>query len=80
MTTATRKTTCPISRETFRESAQPIVADVGGQKLVLSPKEFSTGSFGFFTNGKMVVTINGTPVTVQANLTLTVVGSKDTLA
>ena len=37
----------------------------------------STGSFGWYMNGKTLVTIDGKPVSVQIGMNLTVVGSKD---
>ena len=40
-------------------------------------KEFSTGSFGWYLNGKTTIEINGKQVSVQIGMNLTVVGSKD---
>jgi len=40
-------------------------------------KEFSTGSFGWYLNGKIVVTVDGKPCSVQVGMNLTVVGSKE---
>ena len=50
---------------------------IGDQTLSADPKKFSTGSVGFFANGKVTLTIGGKPVKMQANLTLTAVGSKE---
>lgn len=80
-----KKTVCPVSRKDFKQIAPSLVLDVsddGGQrtvaKFIAAPKEFSTGSFGWGINEKMVLTIGGKPVKVQATINLTVVGSKDT--
>ena len=40
-------------------------------------KEFSTGSFGWYLNGKIVVNVDGKPCSVQVGMNLTVVGSKE---
>jgi len=45
--------------------------------MLAEVKTFSTGSFGWYMNGKTVVTIDGKPVSVQIGMNLTVVGSKD---
>lgn len=74
---AAKKTTCPITKEAFIAKATPQsikVGDVGF--LVGNPKEFSTGSFGWHANEKCMIVIDGVPVKVQANVLLTVVGSK----
>jgi hypothetical protein len=45
--------------------------------MLAEVKQFSTGSFGWYMNGKTVVTVDGKPVSVQIGMNLTVVGSKD---
>ena len=74
---AAKKAECPVSRQEFTDQAKPVAAKIGDQTVILTPKEFATGSFGFFGNEKMVVMIGDTPVKVQGNLMLTVVGSKE---
>ena len=74
---ALKKTTCPISRSEFRKGAKPLCVNIDGRPLVADPKEFSTGSFGYYYGGKITVTIDGQPVTVQVGLNMTVIGSKD---
>ena len=71
------KTICPISREDFLAKAEPLKIDLGGFPMVAEPREFSTGSFGWYMNGKTVVSIDGKAVSVQIGMNLTVVGSKD---
>lgn len=61
------------TKSEFMASAQAFEIKIGDQTLSVDPKKFSTGSVGFFANGK--VTING--VKMQANITLTAVGSKE---
>jgi hypothetical protein len=71
------KTVCPITREEFRQHARDLAATIEGKPLVIEVKEFSTGSLGFYANGKVTLEINGKRVTFQLGLSLTAVGSKD---
>lgn len=68
---------CPITLEQFREAARPVPVVIGGNTMMAEVKEFSTGSFGWYLNGKTVIDVGGTPVTVQIGMNLTVVGSKE---
>jgi hypothetical protein len=72
-----KKTTCPITRAGFREHAKPVTITVGSVPLVAEVKEFSTGSLGWYLNGKTTIEIDGKPVSVQIGLNLTIVGSKE---
>jgi hypothetical protein len=72
-----KKTSCPISRADFRSKAKAVTVTIGDQRLVAEVKEFSTGSLGWYLNGKTTIDIDGTPVSVQIGLNLTLVGSKD---
>ena len=71
------KTTCPITREQFRGDAKPLEVVINGVPLVAEVKEFSTGSLGWYLNGKTSVQVAGKPVSVQIGLNLTIVGSKE---
>ncbi|MFO0578021.1 MAG: hypothetical protein U1A78_28760 [Polyangia bacterium] len=71
------KTTCPVTRTQFKETAEPLKVVINGQELIAEPKEFSTGSFGWFLNGKVLVPVGGKNVSVQVGMNLTVVGSKE---
>ena len=72
-----KKSVCPISRAEFRAGAKSLTVTIAGVPLVAEVKEFSTGSLGWYLNGKTSVEINGTPVSVQIGLNLTIVGSKE---
>jgi hypothetical protein len=72
-----KKTTCPITRDQFRGRAKPVTITVGEVPMVVPTKEFSTGSLGWYLNGKTVLEIDGTPVQVQLGLNLTIIGSKE---
>jgi len=71
------KTSCPVTRAEFLQNAQPVEVVINGVPLVAEVKEFSTGSLGWYLNGKATVRVNDKPVSVQIGMNLTVVGSKD---
>ncbi len=50
---------------------------IGNTEIIADKREFSTGSFGWYYNGKTTVTVDGKPLSVQVGLNLTVVGSKE---
>ena len=72
-----KKTTCPISREQFRAKAKQVPITIASQQLAADVKEFSTGSLGWYLNGKTNIEIDGVLVAVQIGLNLTIVGSKE---
>ncbi|MCS6851832.1 MAG: hypothetical protein NZ700_11765 [Gemmataceae bacterium] len=72
-----RKTTCPISRAQFRSQAKPVVVKIGDLPLQAEVKEFSTGSLGWYLNGKTTIDVGGVPVSVQIGMNMTIVGSKE---
>ncbi len=71
------KTTCPITRSEFKAKAKPIPVTIGDVRLLADVKEFSTGSLGWYLNGKTTIDMDGKLVTVQIGLNMTIVGSKE---
>ena len=71
------KSACPLSRTAFVEKAEPLKVVINGQEMVADVKEFSTGSFGWNINAKIVVQVDGKPLSVQVGMNMTIVGSKD---
>jgi hypothetical protein len=71
------KTTCPISRADFLAKAEPLKIDLGGFPMIGEAREFSTGSFGWYVNGKATLMVDGKALSVQVGMNLIVVGSKD---
>ena len=71
------KTSCPVSLSQFLEKAEPLKVVINGQEMHAEVKQFSTGSFGWYMNQKMTVSIDGKPVQVQIGMNMAVVGSKD---
>ena len=72
-----KKSICPITRSQFRDRAKPVTITIHDVPMVVPTKEFSTGSFGWYLNGKTVIEIDGKSVQVQLGLNLTVIGSKE---
>jgi hypothetical protein len=76
--TATKAVKAPdISRADFQAHATPLRGDIAGSGLVFEPRQFSTGSYGWSYNGKLLVELGGRMVTVQANINLVVAHSKE---
>jgi hypothetical protein len=71
------KTACPIERVEFKQNAKPVVFEIAGTPVTADPREFSTGSFGWYFTGKVSIEVNGKKLPVQVGCNLTVVGSKD---
>ena len=71
------KTACPVSLTQFTEKAEPLKVVINGQEMLAEVKTFSTGSFGWYMNGKTVVTVDGKAISVQIGMNMTVVGSKE---
>jgi hypothetical protein len=74
---AAKKTVCPISRNEFRTKARPVTVVINGVEQQADVKEFSTGSLGWYLNGKVSIEIDGQRVPVQVGMNLTIVGSKE---
>ena len=72
-----KKSVCSISRQQFRDKAKPVEVVVNGIPLIAEVKEFSTGSLGWYLNGKAAITVDGVPTSVQIGMNLTIVGSKE---
>jgi len=71
------KSSCPVSQSQFLAKAEPLKITINGQEMLAEVKAFSTGSFGWYLNGKSTVSVDGKPVSIQIGMNLTVVGSKD---
>lgn len=72
-----KKTECPVSRKRFLEKAPKVVVTINGVPFNLSPREFSTGSFGYNLADKLPLGVDGENVKLQVAFNLIVVGSKD---
>lgn len=80
-----RRTECLLGRKQFLGKAGPLVIRIGGKEMEqyveaeareFKPSEASPdGSFGWHTNGKIVVIVDGVPATVMVSGSIIVVGS-----
>jgi hypothetical protein len=66
-----------VSLTQFLEKAEPVKVVINGQEMLAEVKSFSTGSFGWYINGKTVITVDGKALSVQIGMNMTVVGSKE---
>ena len=71
------KSTCPVTRAEFQRDAQPVEVTVNGIPMTAEVKEFSTGSLGWYLNGKTSIKVGDKSVSVQIGMNLTIVGSKE---
>lgn len=71
------KSTCPVTRAEFLRDAEPVEVVINGVPMTAEVKEFSTGSLGWYLNGKTNVKVGDKSVSVQIGMNLTVVGSKE---
>ena len=72
-----KKTVCPIGRADFRAKAKPVSVTIGSTAQMAEVKEFSTGSLGWYLNGRTTLEIDGQHVPVLINASLVIVGSKE---
>jgi hypothetical protein len=68
---------CPVTRQEFREAAQPVKVEINGVPMMAEVKEFSTGSLGWYLNGKSMLDVGGKQVSVQIGMNITIIGSKE---
>ncbi len=66
-----------MTSTSFISTAQPVPVSINGSTLLASPKEFSTGSVGFYLNGKVPVQVGGQTFLMQVSGNLVAVGSKE---
>ena len=71
------KMICPITREQFEKTAAPVAVVINDTKLIASPREFSTGSLGWYLSGDVQIMVGEKPVSVKIGLNMTISGSKD---
>ena len=71
------KSPCPVSRSEFVNNAKPVEVTINGIPMTAEVKEFSTGSLGWYLNGKSSIKVGDKSVSVQIGMNLTIVGSKE---
>src|SRR6476646_1703471 len=68
------KSPCPLSKTQFLEKAEAAKVSIGGNEMIADKREFSTGRFGWYYNGKTTIRVEGKPLSVQVGMNLIVVG------
>ena len=63
--------------EYFLQNAGTLNLDVFGSKAMGRPRAFKTGSYGWYTGGKIPITIGSKKVWAQLGVNLTIPGSKE---
>lgn len=71
------KSSCPVTRAEFLADAKAVEVVVNGIPMTAEVKEFSTGSLGWYLNGKSNIKVGEKTVSVQIGMNLTIVGSKE---
>jgi len=71
-----------ISKTEFKKKAEllqvQVLSEAGlAAEFDLDPREFSSGSFGWFASEKVSIPVGGTRVRCQMSVNLTVIGSKN---
>jgi hypothetical protein len=70
-----KKNEMQISKGRFLADAKSIIVDIAGNPIVIHPREYKKGSFGWHTAGKVMLDVGGKLLKVQVGIVLTVVGS-----
>mgnify|MGYP003552076237 FL=1 len=71
------KSTCSVTRAEFLNDAKPVEVIINGIPMTAEVKEFSTGSLGWYLNGKANSKVGEKTVSAQIGMNLTIVGSKE---
>jgi hypothetical protein len=71
------KTEFPMTKREFLDSAPPLKMTIGGRELIASPREFSSGSVGFYFSDKVTIEVNGKAIRLQIGANATCIGSKE---
>lgn len=76
------KKTCPIGRKQFLDSGQSLILGVGTDPkhlefVTAEPREFSSGSVGYYFTTKVTILIDGVPTDFQIGCNATAIGSKE---
>lgn len=57
-------------------ASKSIILNVGGQGIEAKPRQFSTGSLGYYASGKVLCEVEGQVVTLQVSCNLPICGTK----
>jgi hypothetical protein len=66
----------PLTNDDFLAFAPNEIATISGKPFEMTPREFSSGSVGYYTSGKVDLLVKGAVVKCQVSVNVTVIGSK----
>lgn len=69
------KNVCAIDKARFLDKATPVEIAINGSKVYAEPREFASGSFGFYFGDKVTLLIDGVAVKFQVGMNLIAVNS-----
>lgn len=65
-----------MTKSQFQKQAEEVIVKIGDKKMKLAPRTFSTGSSGYFSNGKVELPCGDQTLMCQVQINCTVIGSK----
>ncbi|CAE8585095.1 unnamed protein product [Polarella glacialis] len=66
-----------MTKGEFMKKAKRFTIKIGDKNINVDPKQFSTGSSGFYASGKALVEVGGISLQLQIGMNCTVIGSKE---
>lgn len=71
------KPKCPITPDQFNAKAIPVAVVMSNKHTMMAmPRQFATGSLGWYCNGKIPLEVDGITCMVQVGIAMTLIGSK----
>jgi hypothetical protein len=67
---------CRVSRTQFRDNAKELSCKVGDVLMSAGPREFTSGTLGWYGRGESQLDVDGTPVDVKIQVQVWVNNSK----
>jgi hypothetical protein len=65
-----------MTKSEFLKQAEEVTVQIGSKKMKLVPRQFSTGSSGYYSSGKVEMPCGDRTIMVQCSINCTVIGSK----
>jgi hypothetical protein len=65
-----------FTAQDFLSKAQSVTVIINGVEFIAHPKEFSTGSFGWYLTSKLHLPVGDQKVNCQIGMNMTIIGSK----
>jgi hypothetical protein len=70
------KAKCPLTKDEFLGAAKAVAVKLGDSVLLgAAPREFASGSFGYYAGGRVTMMVGDVPVDFQVGINITAIGS-----